>query len=200
MSGTRNRTPATRLPPEARREQLIGIGLELLREHSLDELSTDEVAQRAGISRGLLFHYFANKQDFYRAVVQVECDRFLAALAVPRDTAPTAEGPGFRELIGAFVDYVLANRALYLALVRGASGSHPAVTDIVEATRTRAAEWLTQAVRRDGRAPLPHQEILSRAWMAFAEEATTSWPPGGPEAQAELTEFLETSFQRLIDP
>lgn len=47
-----------RLKPEERRTQLINIGLRLLVDRPIHEMSIDEVAAEAGISRGLLFHYF----------------------------------------------------------------------------------------------------------------------------------------------
>ena len=46
------------------------IGLELLPTTPVQELTIDEVARRAGISRSLLFHYFATKRDYYTAVTR----------------------------------------------------------------------------------------------------------------------------------
>ncbi|MCU1657877.1 MAG: TetR family transcriptional regulator, partial [Pseudonocardiales bacterium] len=54
-----------RLSPEARRAQLIELGVEMLATRTLDELSVEDIAQQAGISRGLLFHYFSSKQEFH---------------------------------------------------------------------------------------------------------------------------------------
>jgi AcrR family transcriptional regulator len=49
-----------RLSPEQRRVQLLDLGVRLFSRRSLDELSVDVLAQEAGISRGLLYHYFGN--------------------------------------------------------------------------------------------------------------------------------------------
>lgn len=193
MSGKR----ITRLTPDQRRDQLVGIGLEMLAERSLDELSTDEVARRAGISRGLLFHYFDSKRDFYRAVVQAACARFTAATEPDAGLEPVA---WMRAFITGFVDYVLAHRQVYLALVRGAAGSHPAVTDILGATRDILARRVCEGRRRLGLPDAPHGEIAARAWTAFAEEAVISWPVQGAGAHArdELCAFVETSFVTLL--
>ncbi|MFD0628018.1 TetR/AcrR family transcriptional regulator [Streptomyces sanglieri] len=108
MSGKR----AARLSPDERRAQLVAIGLDMLTDRSLDELSTDDVARRAGISRGLLFQCFDSKRDFYRAVVQRECDDFVAATEPDPSLGPV---PWLRSFIAGFVRYVLEHRRVCLA-------------------------------------------------------------------------------------
>lgn len=191
MSGKR----AARLSPDERRSQLVAIGLDMLTDRSLDELSTDDVARRAGISRGLLFHYFDSKRDFYRAVVQQECDDFVAATEPDPSLGPV---PWLRSFIAGFVRYVLEHRRVYLALVRGAAGSHPAVEDIVDATRATLARRVAEGQRRLGMPDSPRLAVAARAWTAFAEEAVTSWPRGGPDVPGELGAFLESSFISLL--
>ncbi len=71
-------TKRIRLSPDVRREQLLDLGVRMLATRTLDELSVDVLSEEAGISRGLLFHYFKNKQDFHRAVVQRAADELLA--------------------------------------------------------------------------------------------------------------------------
>ncbi|MCF3173900.1 TetR/AcrR family transcriptional regulator [Streptomyces sioyaensis] len=191
MSGRRT----TRLTADQRRDQLVGIGLEMLADRSLDELSTDEVARRAGISRGLLFHYFDSKRDFYRAVVRAECDRFTAATEPDGSLEPVA---WMRAFIAGFVAYVLEHRQVYLALVRGAAGSHPAVTDIVGATRETVARRVHDGRRRLGMPDAPQAALATRAWMAFAEEAAATWPAEQPGARDELCAFIESSLVHLL--
>ncbi|MFI5747557.1 TetR/AcrR family transcriptional regulator [Streptomyces sp. NPDC051644] len=186
---------AARLSPDERRSQLVAIGLDMLTDRSLDELSTDEVARRAGISRGLLFHYFDSKRDFYRAVVRQECDDFAAATEPDSSLEPV---PWLRSFITGFVAYVLEHRRVYLALVRGAAGSHPAVEDIVEGTRGTLARRVEEGQRRLGMPDSPRLSIATRAWMAFAEEAVTNWPLDEPDALTELGAFLEASFISLL--
>jgi AcrR family transcriptional regulator len=95
-------TGRTRLHPETRREQLLELGVRLLSTRSLDELSIDVLAEEAGISRGLLYHYFGNKQDFHRAVVRHAADDLI------RVTAPVPQGEPLERLarsLDAYVSY-----------------------------------------------------------------------------------------------
>lgn len=186
---------AARLHPDERRAQLVAIGVDMLVECSLDELSTDAVARRAGISRGLLFHYFDSKRDFYRSVVRRECDDFAAATEPDPSLDPVR---WMRAFIAGFVAYVTGRRKVYRALVRGASGSHPAAGDIVEATRATLAARVIEGQRRLGLPQSPRLALATRAWLAFAEEAVTSWPLEEPGALDELRAFLESGFVRLL--
>src|SRR4051794_20946693 len=110
-------TPRVRMNPDSRREQLLDLGVRLLATRSLDELSIEILADEAGISRGLLYHYFGNKHDFHQAVVRRAADDLIA------QTAPPTSGEPLERLLAsmaAYLDYVVANREGYLSLVKGA--------------------------------------------------------------------------------
>src|SRR3954464_11230612 len=97
--------PRTRLTPDQRRGQLLDLGVRLLATRSLDELSIDVLAEEAGISRGLLYHYFGGKHAFREAVVRRAADELIA------QTAPPADGDPLERLqvsLAAYVEYVLA--------------------------------------------------------------------------------------------
>src|SRR3954462_2441670 len=107
--------PRTRLSPDQRRGQLLDLGVRLMATRSLDELSIDLLAEEAGISRGLLYHYFGSKTAFHEAVVRRAADDLIA------QTAPPARGEPLERLqasVTAYVDYVLANYEGYLSLIK----------------------------------------------------------------------------------
>src|SRR3954471_12985850 len=114
-SGASSGSGRTRLSPEQRRSQLLDLGVRLLAHRSLDELSIDLLAEEAGISRGLLYHYFGNKHAFHEAVVRRAADDLI------EQTAPPVGGePAERLLVSvtAYVDYVVANHEGYVSLVK----------------------------------------------------------------------------------
>ncbi|WP_044297621.1 TetR/AcrR family transcriptional regulator [Robinsoniella peoriensis] len=51
--------------PEEKQQRIINAGIEVFSNHEYKRASTDEIARKAGISKGLLFHYFHNKKSFY---------------------------------------------------------------------------------------------------------------------------------------
>src|SRR3954468_22327412 len=128
-----------RMSPDNRREQLLELGVRLLSTRPLEELSIETLAEEAGISRGLLYHYFGNKQDFHTAVVQRAADDLYAR------TAPTGEGTPLEQLAGSlarYVDYVAENYQGYVSLLRGAAGGHESLREIYESARSALTDRL----------------------------------------------------------
>lgn len=164
------RTRAARLDPEERRGQLIELGLRMLSSESPDRVPVDEIAEAAGISRGLLFHYFPTKRDFYVAVAR-EAARRLLEVTEPDPKLHYMER--LHASLAAYVDYVAENEALYIALVRGVAGSDKELQAISEETRAESARRVIEALGLDD--PDPALRTAVRGWVGFIEETTLDW-------------------------
>ena len=167
-----------------RRAQLVEIGLELLPTTPVQDLTIDEVARRAGISRSLLFHYFASKREYYTAVIGAAA-ALLRDHVVPRPgTPPTGQ---LRGMLDRFVGWVETYRDSYVAFVRGAHAGDPWVADVYEDTREQLVEVALAAV------PLPdgtRQRQLVRAWFAFTEDLVLQWTREPTTTRDELLDLL----------
>ena len=62
----------TRLSREARQDQLLDLGAELFADKSYEDVHIEVLAEEAGVSRGLLYHYFPTKRAFFAAMVRRE--------------------------------------------------------------------------------------------------------------------------------
>jgi AcrR family transcriptional regulator len=184
----------TRLDPAARRAQLVALGLQMLSTRPLDQVVIDEIAAEAGISRGLLFHYFPTKRDFHVAVVQAAADD-LYARTEPDTALPVRER--LHTSLEAFVDYVSDNRDVYAALLRGAAGGDPAVRAVLDATRSKITDRVLAGLGVHDPAPA-RLRLAARGWVAFAEEATVDWLATGDLGRAELIELLDESLVTLM--
>jgi len=191
-------TTRARLSPDERRSQLLDLGVRLLATRSLDELSIDLLAEEAGISRGLLYHYFGNKHAFHEAVVRRAADDLIT------QTAPPAEGDPLERLlasVAAYVDYVLANFEGYLSLIRGAAGGNETLRQIYEDARSTLSERIfTEDAQGDVIPDTPRNRLVVRGWAALTEELVISWrsDPAGV-TQAELLELIAGSLPALVD-
>src|SRR3954447_17312608 len=104
--------PRRRRTAGDRRAQLVEIGLELLPTTPVQELTIDEVARRAGISRSLLFHYFPTKREYYTAVTRAAA-RAPGWRRLPWSAAAAAEHvPG---MLDRYVGWVETFRESHLA-------------------------------------------------------------------------------------
>ena len=191
-------TPRVRMSPARRREQLLDLGVTLLATRSLDELSIEILAEEAGISRGLLYHYFGNKHDFPEAVVRRGADVLIAT------SAPPAEGDPLERLlasVAAYVDYVEANYQGYLSLVKGAAGGNEAIRRIYEEARAALTD---RVFREDAQGTIvpdtPAARLMVRGWSAMTEDMVLSWvrEPDGVTRE-ELLGALAASLPALVE-
>jgi AcrR family transcriptional regulator len=169
-------TPRTRLDPDARRTQLVELGLKMLSTLPLDKVAIDDIAAEAGISRGLLFHYFPTKRDYHLAVARA------AAADLLRRTDPDPELDMLAQLrasVEAFVDYVTANRDAYTAFIRGSAGGDPGLREVSDDTRAAFTDRVLSRLA----APSPSARLRAavRGWVAFTEEVTVDWLSRGDE-------------------
>ena len=184
----------TRLEPAARRAQLVALGLDMLSTRPLDQVVIDEIAAEAGISRGLLFHYFPTKHDFHVAVVQAAADD-LCARTEPDPTLPVSRQ--LRSSLEAFVDYVTENRDAYIALLRGTAGGDPALRAVCDQARSVMTGWVLAG--QGVTVPAPARlRLAARGWVAFTEEATLDWLGSGDLGRTELIDLLDEALVRLM--
>lgn len=184
-----------RLSPGVRREQLLQLGVELLATRTLDELSIDLLAEEAGISRGLLFHYFRNKQEFHRAVVQ------RAAADLLERTEPDLSldaMPGLLASLENYIDYVIANHRSYISLVRGAASGDAALREIFDQTRDALTLRITAHLDAFGAPDTPGVRLLARGWSALVEEAVLAWLPDPQVSKEELLRMLAASLPAVL--
>jgi AcrR family transcriptional regulator len=77
-------------PREGAREALLEAALELFMARDYDEVSTEEILERSGVSRGALYHHFPAKLDLFRAVFMASERRVIDRIAAraPADATP----------------------------------------------------------------------------------------------------------------
>lgn len=162
----------TRLSPQQRRAQLIELGVELLASRSLDQISVEDIADRAGVSRGLLFHYFASKHDFHVAVVQ-HISRDMLERTAPDENLDPMEM--LRGTVVAYVDYVTERPGTYVSILRGSVSADPDMRTVFEATRRAMVERTVTHLPSIGIDPDATVRLAVRGWVAFVEDITIAW-------------------------
>ncbi|MFE7799903.1 TetR/AcrR family transcriptional regulator [Nocardia sp. NPDC057440] len=193
--GTGETVKRTRLSPDERRTQLITLGAKMLGERAIEDISITEIAEQAGISRGLLFHYFPTKQDFQLAIVHHANVELLEHVAPDRSLGTFDM---LRDSIDRYIAYVSENRTSYLALLRGPASTSPLLLTLVEETRNAiVGSILTEAPVPVERADRPRLLLALRGWIAFVEETTLSWLRDEPISRDQLVDLLVESLVAL---
>ena len=162
----------TRLDPDTRRAQLVELGVRMLATRSLEDLSVEALAEQAGISRGLLFHYFRSKQEFHLEVVRAAARELLERTEPDPGRSPLEQ---LTASLSAFIDYVTENRDAYVSLVRGAASGDATVRSVSDETRAELANRVLKHLDALGLPGDVRTEIAVRGWVAFCEEVVICW-------------------------
>ncbi|QFQ96738.1 TetR/AcrR family transcriptional regulator [Streptomyces phaeolivaceus] len=186
-----------RMGVEERRQQLIGVALELFSRRSPDEVSIDEIASAAGISRPLVYHYFPGKLSLYEAALTRASDDLANRFVEPR------EGPLGARLLRVthrFFDFVDAHGPGFSALMRGgpAVGSSRA-NALVDGVRQAAYVQILSHLDTDADpdAVPARLELVIRSWISLAESTALIWLDGRRIPRRELEIQLVHDFAAL---
>ena len=166
----RERATPRRLSTDERRAHLLEVGLHLFSTRSYDELSVGDIADAAGLSKGLLYHYFPGKREFYVAVVTESSQRLMDGTA-PDETLP--EDQRLLSALDRYLDYVEAHAVGYTALMQGGLGADPEVAAVLEASRWRFAERVLAQLPAGSETPA--LRLVLRGWVAYAETVASEW-------------------------
>ncbi|UUU34430.1 TetR/AcrR family transcriptional regulator [Streptomyces sp. CA-210063] len=182
-----------RMGVEERRQQLIGVALEVFSRRSPDEVSIDEIASAAGISRPLVYHYFPGKLSLYEAALKRASDDLADRFVEPH------EGPlGARLLrvMHRFFDFVDEHGPGFSALMRGgpAVGSSRANALI---DGVRQAAYVQILSHLDVETPPARLELVIRSWISLAESTALIWLDGRRVPRDELEIQLVHDFAAL---
>ncbi|MFF7855682.1 TetR family transcriptional regulator [Streptomyces sp. NPDC007904] len=191
-------TPAyRRLSVEERRSQLLDAALSLFAHRAPDEVSLDDVAEAAGVSRPLVYRYFpGGKQQLYEAALRSAADELRHCFDEPH------EGPLLPRLSRAldrYLAFVDQHDTGFSALLQGGSVVETSrTTAIVDGVRRAAAQHIISHL---GVAePGPRLRMTTRMWITAVEAASLIWLDEGKRPPVdELRDWLVEQFLALLE-
>lgn len=185
-------TGRARMPVDERRQQLLQLGVELFSRRPYEDISIDEIAEAAGISRGLLYHYFPGKRDFYVEVVRTAVDELLI-LIEPDEGAEPDLGQLDRSL-RAYLHHVARRRQGYLAVLQGGISGDPEVQKVIDRLRGRVVELILEGLEVDE--PSAALGASLRAWVGYLEGLALAWVADRDDVDLEL--LVELAQRTLL--
>ena len=170
-------TPRLRMSPDSRREQLLELGVRLFASRTLEEISIDLLAEEAGISRGLLYHYFGNKQDFHEAVVRRAVEVLIEV------TGPVEEEDLITRMavsLGNYIEYVVTNHTAYVSIIRAASSGNETMHEIYDSALNALVDRIFESSTPEELATVgipdsPAMRLMARGWAALVEKVVLAW-------------------------
>lgn len=184
-----------RLEHDERRAQILATARKLFSQRPYAEVSTTELASAAGVTRGLLHHYFGSKRELYLEAVRSMVQGPMTGLGA----TALRSGSAWEDSVDAWMDLVAANRDIWLAAVgAGETGRDRALHEILEEARESTA---MQVLRVLGLAddPSPQLRALVRGFARFAEEVTREWLERGRLSRPQARVLLCGALPLMID-
>jgi AcrR family transcriptional regulator len=176
-----------RLSPDERRAQLIAIAEELFQTRPYPEIGVVDVAKAAGITHGLIYHYFPSKEALFTAAFEARAAELLErCFADPALPVTEQVELGVR----GYLDYVETHRVAYLNLFRGVVAGHEDFVRICDDTRRAIMTRFLAGLGLEQLA-LPATRLSLRGYIGYIESAVLDWleAPHIPRAMLEQLIF-----------
>jgi AcrR family transcriptional regulator len=202
MAANQGERTRRRLSTGERREQLLSVGARLFSESPYDEVWIEQVAEIAGVSRGLLYHYFPTKRDFFAAVVERESGRML------RMTAAVPGVPARQQLsagLDTFLEYVHAHAHGFRAFHRADAAGDQAIRRIYQRSLAAQERQILATLAADPElGPVARQrpdlELAVRGWLAFTTAVCLEWLRGSDLTREQVRDLCARALLGVIAP
>jgi AcrR family transcriptional regulator len=182
----------SRLQVDERRRQLLEAGARVFTERSYDDASMAEVARAAGISKGLLYHYFPSKRDLFVATLEA------AAAELQEITQPDPSRPVAEQLVAAldaYLGWIDEHADSYAKLLESASGSDD-VRSYMAQVRTGTVERILATLVKHGDPAAVRTALHGFLW--FMDGACLDWLANRDLTREQLRDMLVTTFAGAI--
>ncbi|MGW2554401.1 TetR/AcrR family transcriptional regulator [Streptomyces sp. NPDC001635] len=201
MAANQGERTRRRLSTGERREQLLAVGARLFSENPYDDVWIEQVAEIAGVSRGLLYHYFPTKRDFFAAVVERESARMLRMTAA-------APGVPLREQLttglDTFLSYVAEHAHGFRAFHRADAAGDQAVRKVYRRSLAAQERQILAALAADpefGSVPQerPDLEVAVRGWLAFTTAVCLEWLRGAELSREQVRDLCARALLGVLE-
>jgi AcrR family transcriptional regulator len=196
-------TPSTkrlRLQRERRIERILTASQRLFSTQAYDAIAIEDLAAAAGMSKGLLYHYFESKRDLYVATVA----HVLTQMAHFTDLSPDLHA-GLSQMLSLFAQ----SPGLAKMVLRGGIGVDPEVEGLLDAYRQQQLQRLYQSLGFLGTFPADastdtyaeaHALVLLglRGWLGLLNEVCLHWIQQPDVTREQVVRFLEQSLRAIV--
>jgi len=168
------RSRGTRLPRQARRRQLLDAALEVFVAHGYHAAAMDEIADRAGVSKPVLYQHFPGKHELYLALLDESVDRLVEAVAAAlRSTSDNAQRVA--ATFAVYFEYVAEPTGTFRLVFESDLTSEPTVRERLDTAERRCADMVSQVIKEDTGLTDDEAHLLSIGMIGMAQVSARYW-------------------------
>jgi AcrR family transcriptional regulator len=176
--GVSPRPRGGRMPRRERRAQLLESALEVFVAQGYHAAAMDDIADRAGVSKPVLYQHFPGKLDLYLALLDTSCDLIIdncrEALASTNDNRDRVAAT-----MKVFYSYVASEEGAFRLVFESDLTSEPDVRERVDRVTTECASMIADVIRTDTGLPDEASELLAVSLVGMAQVSARFWLAGG---------------------
>jgi AcrR family transcriptional regulator len=172
----------TRLDPATRREQILIAAATVFAGRDPADVTFEEIAVEAGVSRALVYNYFGDRGGLVAAVYVRSVERLDHALeaALDRDDPPDER---LRQVILCYLDFARRDAGAWRLIGSSEGAQHPVVQEARRRRYRRMAQMLGGT---------PEAQVLARGLVGFLEGASLQWADGEPCDRDDVAAVMHT--------
>ncbi|MFG3252822.1 TetR/AcrR family transcriptional regulator [Streptomyces sp. NPDC048172] len=187
------RPRGTRLPRRARRNQLLGAAQEVFVAQGYHAAAMDDIADRAGVSKPVLYQHFPGKLDLYLALLDQHCEALLqavrAALASTSDNKQRVAAT-----MDAYFGFVEDEGGAFRLVFESDLTNEPAVRERVDKVSLDCAEAVSEVISEDTKLPAEQAMLLAVGLCGMAQITARYWLGAGQKIPRDAAAKLIASL------
>jgi AcrR family transcriptional regulator len=163
-----------RLPRSARRAQLIDAAREVFVANGYHAAAMDDIADRAGVSKPVLYQHFPSKLELYLALLDQGSERLVS---VVREALASTDDNKERvaATMAAYYDFVDGNAGVFRLVFESDLTSEPAVRERVDTTNRQCADLVAEVIAEDAGLSPHEAHLLAVAMTGLAQVSARAW-------------------------
>jgi AcrR family transcriptional regulator len=162
------------MPRTARRAQLLDAALEVFVAQGYHSAAMDDIADRAGVSKPVLYQHFPGKLELYLALLDQTVDSVIEAA---REALVSTEDNKERvtAAVQAFYAYVANEGGAFRLVFESDLVNEPQVRERVDRVTDECARWIARVIHEDTGLPDPQSELLAVSLVGMAQVSARYW-------------------------
>src|SRR3569833_2290428 len=188
-SGTQAAGRPVRLPRSARRKQLLAAAQQIFVAQGYHAAAMDDIAERAGVSKPVLYQHFPGKLELYLALLDTHCDamveRIRSAMASTTDNKERVQGA-----VRAYFDIVDHEGEAFRLVFESDLRNDPAERERVARVERGCIAAITDTIMAATGVSRARAELLASGLVGAAETAARFWLANGRQGEKSEAEAL----------
>ncbi|HSZ39543.1 MAG TPA: TetR/AcrR family transcriptional regulator [Trebonia sp.] len=168
------RPRGTRLPRLARRRQLLDAAMEVFVARGYHAAAMDEIAERAGVSKPVLYQHFPGKQDLYLALLDESVEALIEAVRSALQST-TDNRQRVNATFAAYYEFVAEHRGTFRLVFESDLTSEPAVRERIDLADRACADLISQVIKEDAGLADDEAHLLSISLVGMAQVSARYW-------------------------